>query len=73
MKVRDPVCGLRLEVDKVAAYEDFGGWVYFFCSTECARRFAASPHRYAVEPARAAAGGHAERTAPAGGPPATAD
>ncbi len=47
MKVTDPVCGMSLDPEKAAAREDYGGWVYFFCSNSCHRLFKLSPERFA--------------------------
>lgn len=47
MTVRDPVCGMQIDIGKAVAQEDLGGWVYFFCSDQCHRLFKASPERYA--------------------------
>lgn len=46
MKVTDPVCGARIRIEEAAAQEDFEGWLYFFCSKHCRRRFRANPERY---------------------------
>ncbi len=46
MKVTDPVCGARLSLENVIAQEDYEGWAYFFCSTDCHRRFRASPEGF---------------------------
>lgn len=46
MRVTDPVCGARIEIDQAAAQEDHCGWAYFFCSAECCRLFTANPDRY---------------------------
>lgn len=45
MHVTDPVCGRRVDIDKTVQ-EQHGGWVYFFCSADCRRRFAEDPNRY---------------------------
>ncbi|RLI12682.1 alpha-glucan family phosphorylase [Candidatus Bathyarchaeota archaeon] len=41
--VRDPVCGMPLELDKVRFKAEFGGKVYYFCSEYCKRRFFERP------------------------------
>ena len=53
MKVTDRVCGLRLDLEKAMAQEDYEEWAYFFCSMDCHRRFGASPGDFspAAEPA----------------------
>ncbi|HEX9753366.1 MAG TPA: YHS domain-containing protein [Methyloceanibacter sp.] len=42
----DPVCGMDLLVEKVAAHEDYRGWAYFFCSATCRDAFRAAPDQY---------------------------
>ena len=41
--VRDPVCGMPLELDKVRFKAEFGGRIYYFCSEYCKRRFFERP------------------------------
>ena len=48
MKVTDPDCDSALEMDERLARAEHRGWVYFFCSKECCRRFLETPDRYAV-------------------------
>ena len=50
MKVTDPVCGMSLDPEKAAAREDYGGWVYFFCSNSCHLLFRLSPERFVHKP-----------------------
>jgi YHS domain-containing protein len=57
MKVTDPVCGARIRIEEAGAQEDYEGWLYFFCSTDCRRRFRADPEQYI------------ERVRPTGEPP----
>jgi Cu+-exporting ATPase len=38
---------MRLDPEKAAAREDYGGWVYFFCSNSCHLLFTQSPERFA--------------------------
>jgi uncharacterized protein (TIGR00725 family) len=62
--LRDPVCRMLLRSDAVAAERTIAGHRHVFCSTACAHRFDADPHRYA------AAGSSDDgdwRDAPAGG------
>lgn len=47
LAVVDPVCGRRVELDRIAAQQEHKGWAYFFCSPDCHRRFAANPGRFA--------------------------
>jgi adenylate cyclase len=43
----DPVCRMAVEPENAAGSLDHGGARYFFCSLQCAGRFAADPERYA--------------------------
>ncbi|TAL85981.1 MAG: YHS domain-containing protein [Candidimonas sp.] len=49
----DPVCKMKVEPDKDAAKAEYGGRVYYFCSSTCHRTFVADPSKYAggTEPA----------------------
>jgi YHS domain-containing protein len=47
--VKDPVCGMEIESESAAARRDVAGQTYYFCSTECAVAFDASPERYATQ------------------------
>ncbi len=47
-QVTDPVCGMSLDSDRAAAREPHGDHFHYFCSTDCARAFRASPARYTV-------------------------
>jgi Cu+-exporting ATPase len=38
---------MSLDPEKAAAREDYGGWVYFFCSNSCHLLFKQSPERFA--------------------------
>jgi len=58
MIVTDPVCGMRLALEKAAAQHEHEGWAYFFCSNACHTLFLAAPERYSssrrqVSPAQA--------------------
>lgn len=46
-KVSDPVCGMELSQEEVAARLESGDQTHAFCSAECLQRFVASPARYA--------------------------
>jgi adenylate cyclase len=45
-KLVDPVCGMELHPEEVAARLDVGGEVRSFCSSECLQLFVATPERY---------------------------
>jgi len=43
---QDPVCGMELQPEEVAARLSIDGTERSFCSDECLRRFVAAPERY---------------------------
>ncbi len=45
-QVTDPVCGMTIDSDQAAAREAHGDHFHWFCSTDCALAFRASPTRY---------------------------
>jgi Cu+-exporting ATPase len=47
---------MSLDPEKAAAREDYGGWVYFFCSNSCHLLFGLSPERFAQNPKAALTG-----------------
>jgi YHS domain-containing protein len=47
--VRDPVCGMLIDVETAAGSTTYEEQVYYFCSTECKREFDQNPKKY-VEP-----------------------
>lgn len=53
-KVKDPVCGMLVDTE-TAAYSNFMGTMYYFCTPECRDLFAANPSRYASRSADSAA------------------
>jgi class 3 adenylate cyclase/YHS domain-containing protein len=42
----DPVCRMRVEIERAAATIPYEGATYHFCSQACARLFAEAPERY---------------------------
>lgn len=46
-QVKDPVCGMTIEQSSAAGTSRYQGQTYYFCSTECLRRFEANPAKYA--------------------------
>src|SRR5512133_764964 len=55
--VKDPVCGMIIEIESAAARAEVAGQVVYFCSAECATTFKANPARYA-QPTAAGETGH---------------
>jgi adenylate cyclase len=43
----DPVCRMAVDLDQAAGQLRHEGELFFFCSLDCARRFAADPDRFA--------------------------
>ena len=44
--VKDPVCGMELEVSAAAETREFGGKTFYFCSASCADKFDKEPEAY---------------------------
>ena len=44
----DPVCRMRLDLERAPARLPYGDRVYYFCSFNCAQKFARTPEAYAV-------------------------
>lgn len=49
----DPVCGMSITPERVAAQLEIDGRTLYFCSTPCRQRFEASPSRFPAAPANA--------------------
>lgn len=47
---KDPVCGMSVKVSTAAGSHQHQGRIYYFCSTGCQRKFAASPATYLSKP-----------------------
>ncbi|PLV57417.1 YHS domain-containing protein [Thermotoga sp. SG1] len=47
MKVKDPVCGMKIEREEAAEKIEYMGKEYYFCSHECAEKFKDNPEQYA--------------------------
>jgi P-type Cu+ transporter len=45
-KEQDPVCGMMVEPQRAAGKREHEGRTYFFCSANCAGRFAKEPERF---------------------------
>ncbi|MFQ6616757.1 MAG: YHS domain-containing protein [Fidelibacterota bacterium] len=44
---RDPVCGMQIKKKKAAGTSEYGGKIYYFCSSHCQSTFAREPAKYA--------------------------
>ncbi|HLO04000.1 MAG TPA: YHS domain-containing protein, partial [Symbiobacteriaceae bacterium] len=63
MKMIDPVCGMRVEIEEAQARLQYNGEVYYFCAQSCAITFAEDPDRYAIKsdsPRRECCGGQGQ-------------
>ncbi len=49
MQVFDLVCGMALDKDQVAFWEEYKGKVYYFCSENCREHFRNNPEMYLTE------------------------
>ena len=51
---RDPVCGMTIDTESATARAEWNGQTYYFCSSQCATAFEATPERYTsqAEPPR---------------------
>lgn len=49
-KVKDPVCGMEIELEQAAATATHDGKTYHFCSAMCKTKFSMNPARYAGKP-----------------------
>lgn len=58
--VKDPVCGMIVNPNEVAAAAVYGGSTHYFCSTECRDKFEKAPDEYlgTAAPVATAHGGH---------------
>jgi P-type Cu+ transporter len=45
----DPVCGMEIEADDAVAQSSYEGETYYFCSTECKKKFDQDPELYVGE------------------------
>ena len=44
---KDPVCGMQVSEQQAAGQSQHAGQTYYFCSTECKRKFEQNPQQYA--------------------------
>jgi Cu+-exporting ATPase len=44
--VKDPVCGMVIDIETAAGSSTYEEQVYYFCSTECKREFDQNPKKY---------------------------
>lgn len=56
-EVKDPVCGMAVDPQKVAATSTHMGTTYYFCSRTCKEEFEKQPMQYMPSGARTEHGG----------------
>ena len=44
--VRDPVCGMEINVENAVERTEYQGEVFYFCSDQCRNRFDEDPGRF---------------------------
>ena len=42
----DLVCGMKVDPSNAPAKSEYNGQTYYFCSTDCKKKFEAEPQRY---------------------------
>ena len=52
----DPVCGMQVDDQKSTEKSQFQGTNYYFCSSDCKRKFDQQPQQYASKAGRAGGG-----------------
>jgi YHS domain-containing protein len=46
---RDPVCGMPIDCEKVAASLEYHGVTYYFCAKGCSAEFEQQPAKFLAE------------------------
>lgn len=46
---RDPVCGMLVDPEEAAGRREYAGRTYYFCTSDCLKKFDHAPERYARE------------------------
>jgi Cu+-exporting ATPase len=46
MKVKDPVCGMMVDMESAAATSTYKGQTYYFCSPGCKASFDKDPEKH---------------------------
>lgn len=46
MKSIDPVCGMQVNIQKMALKSEYQGQTYYFCTIACRKAFDAHPEKY---------------------------
>lgn len=48
--VKDPVCGMDVEMATAAGHSEYQGQTYYFCGSACKEKFDLDPSQYAGTP-----------------------
>jgi P-type Cu+ transporter len=56
--VKDPVCGMDVEIATAAGRAEHQGQTYYFCGSKCKEKFDLSPERYLSKSAGTAKSDH---------------
>ncbi|ABV34481.1 MULTISPECIES: YHS domain-containing protein [Pseudothermotoga] len=51
MKVKDPVCGMKIKIHEAAEKFEYMGKEYYFCSKECSEKFKSDPNKF-IQPSK---------------------
>lgn len=60
MKVKDPVCGMEVDMASAAAKAEYKGQTYYFCAPGCKVAFEKEPEKYLAGAGHEAGHGHME-------------
>lgn len=47
--VKDPVCGMMIDLKDAAAKVEYQGQTYYFCSIHCKKKFELEPEKYVAK------------------------
>jgi P-type Cu+ transporter len=56
--MKDPVCGMDVEMGSAAGQTDLKGRTYFFCGSRCKEKFDLNPEQYLSKSAGTPKSGH---------------
>ncbi len=56
--VKDPVCGMDIEMATAAGRTEHKGQTYYFCGSKCKEKFDVNPEQYLGKSAVTAKGSH---------------
>ena len=56
--VKDPVCGMDVEIANAAGHSEYKGQSYHFCGSKCKEKFDSNPEQYLGKSAETNESGH---------------